>query len=189
MAYTEKDFSGCLFNPMADGLLTEIYPKLKSIANKDETIDKLLRYIIMCFDPKSPIVREERDYLRRKNIAYELSGLPKRGGEPDQDILNGGNEKSFLLTIKYLSHFVKEKEYAALCAFEFKYYENISELLKPIQGDTNAERLEAAKKKSVISDEIDKDIRRIDDYWLMFFGDKDLSEKVKIKKFRPEAMT
>lgn len=192
MIYSEKDFSRCMFNPMAKGLLIDEYPRLTSIVNKEwnpQSTDKIIRYVIMAYDTNSPILKNERDSTRRKNVAYDLSGLERQGGEPDNDIITGENEVCFELIIKYLSVFVKEKEFAALCAFEFKYYENISELMSPIKGDTNAERLEAAKKKSVISDEIDKDIKRINDYWALFFGEKDIIEKVKTKKFKPETMT
>lgn len=191
MAYSEKDFAGCSFNPMCKGFLTDNFPRLKQIVKGEwdkELSDKVLRYVILAFDSKSPLFKTERDSIRRKNIAYDLSGLTRIEGEANEEIISGEDEMCFDLAIKYLSLFVREKEFAALCAFEFKYYENISELMSPIVGDTNAERLEAAKKKSVISDEIDKDIKRINDYWTLFFGEKDMAEKIKTKKYRPESM-
>ena len=72
------------------------------------------------------------------------------------------------------------------CAIEYKYWENIAELTTPIQGETNKERLEAAQKKSIISDEVEKDIKRIDDLYKAFFGDDQFETAVKKQSFTAE---
>jgi hypothetical protein len=191
MPYKTTDYDNCTFNPLAKGEILELYPKLRILVNPEwdrvPQLDELIRYVIICYDSKSPLW-QERDYIRRREIAYDEAGLSKVNGEPDQDILTGNHQILFEMIIKYLAVFVKEKVFAALCAFEFKYYENIGELMTPVKGETNAERLEAAKKKSVISDEIITDIKRIDDLWMQVFGDKDMVEQVKTKKFKPELM-
>lgn len=189
MTYKEAEFSGCMFNPMCDKKMLVEYPVLLEIITpewkEDKNLDKIIRYVIIMYDSRSPLLKEERDYTKRKRVAISLTKISE---ELAETILDGSNDVFFDFMIIYLSRYVKEKQFAALCAFEFKYYENIAELLTPIKGDTNAERLEAAKKKSVISDEIDKDIKRIDDYWNQIFGDKELVEKVKSKKYKPEMM-
>ena len=193
MAYTESSFTTCVFNPLVKGKMTQVFPKLKEIVSPEwdsyKNIDKIIRYVIIAYDPKSPVRINERDPLKRKNIAYDLAEFERNKlGEAEDSIINQSNEVCFLFTVKYLAKFVKDKVYAALCAFEFKYYENILELMKPIVGDTNAERLDAAKKKSVISEEIIKDIKIIDELWMNLFGEKQLVEKVKTQKFIPEMM-
>lgn len=191
--YDLKDFKGCVFNPLVSEKMLDLYPLLSTIIEKDwksePLLDKIIRFIILNYDTNSPLRKNERDSIRRKNIAYDLAGFERSAiGEGLPEILNETHELCFQITVKYLAKFVKDKEYAALCAFEFKYYENILELMTPIKGDTNAERLEAAKKKSVISEEIIKDIKVIDDLWHSFFGEKILVEKVRTKKFIPEMM-
>lgn len=195
MAYSEKDFQSCEFNPFSKLPMLEQYPRIKEIVDAEwiseyaASIDNILRFVVIVYDKNSPLRQNERDSLRRKNIAYDLAGFDRlENGEPDEVIVNETHPIIFMITVRYLAKFIKSKEYAALCAFEFKYYENIMELMTPIKGDTNAERLEAAKKKSVISEEIVKDIKIIDDLWLGFFGEKTLVEKVKAKKFIPEMM-
>lgn len=195
MAYSEKDFQSCEFNPFSKLPMLERYPRIKEIVDAEwiseyaASIDNILRFVVIVYDKNSPLRQNERDSLRRKNIAYDLAGFDRlENGEPDEVIVNETHPIIFMITVRYLAKFIKSKEYAALCAFEFKYYENIMELMTPIKGDTNAERLEAAKKKSVISEEIVKDIKIIDDLWLGFFGEKTLVEKVKAKKFIPEMM-
>ena len=186
MNYTKNDFKACLFNPLTEGAMLTSYPSLKEILPDPQAdIDKLIRYVIMVYDSKSPIRRAEKDPIRLKNIAADLVMLDK-SEEYRLSIFSGSDTTTFLLVTRYLVRFVKEKEFAALCAFEFKYYENINELLTPIIGLTNAERLDAARKKSVISDEVDKDIKRIDEYWEMIYGDKDLVKEVKVKRMTPE---
>lgn len=196
MRYSEKEFQGCEFNPVTGGVpMLEAYPRLKEIIDTDwveeyaDAMDELIRFVIMVYDKNSPLRQSERDSMRRKNIAYDLVGFKRQAnGEPIEEIINETHPIIFMITVRYLAKFIKSKEYAALCAFEFKYYENIMELMTPIVGTTNAERLEAAKKKSVISEEIVKDIKIIDDLWLGFFGEKALVERVKAKKFIPEMM-
>lgn len=195
MAYSEKDFQSCEFNPFSKLPMLEQHPRIKEIVDAEwiseyaASIDNILRFVVIVYDKNSPLRQNERDSLRRKNIAYDLAGFDRlENGEPDEVIVNETHPIIFMVTVRYLAKFIKSKEYAALCAFEFKYYENIMELMTPIVGTTNAERLEAAKKKSVISEEIVKDIKIIDDLWLGFFGEKTLVEKVKAKKFIPEMM-
>jgi hypothetical protein len=173
--------------------MLDAYPRLSTIIEKDwleePMIDKIIRFIILNYDTGSVLRKNERDSIRRKNIAYDLAGFTRSDiGEALPEIINETHELCFHITVRFLAKFIKDKEYAALCAFEFKYYENILELMTPIKGDTNAERLEAAKKKSVISEEIIKDIKVIDDLWHGFFGEKIMLEKVKSKKFIPEMM-
>lgn len=192
MNYSEKDFSGCIFNPLVKENMLSAYPKLSQIIDKEweqePLLDKIIRFVILVYDHKSAL-RRERDSIRRKNMAYDLAGFNRNElGEGLPEIINETHELCLYITVRFLAKFIKDKEYAALCAFEFKYYENILELMTPIKGETNAERLEAAKKKSVISEEIIKDIKVIDDLWHSFFGDKNLVQKVKTKKFIPEMM-
>ena len=193
MAYIIRDFKGCAFNPLTEEKMIEAYPTLSVIIENewkgDPLLDKIIRFIILNYDTNSALRKNERDSIRRKNIAYDLAGFKRSSiGEALPEIINETHELCFPITVKFLAKFVKDKEYAALCAFEFKYYENILELMTPIKGETNAERLEAAKKKSVISEEIIKDIKVIDDLWHGFFGEKALVEKVKSRKFIPEMM-
>lgn len=192
MSYSEKDFSGCVFNALKSEDMQKAYPKISTIMEKEwqqePLLDNIIRFVILVYDPKSAL-RRERDSMRRKNIAYDLAGFERNElNEAMPEIINESHELCLYITVRFLAKFVKDKEYAALCAFEFKYYENILELMTPIKGETNAERLEAAKKKSVISEEIIKDIKVIDDLWHSFFGDKTLVEKVRTKKFIPEMM-
>lgn len=152
-------------------------------------VDKIIRFQIMLWDKNSPLRQSERDLQRRRSVAYDLAGFERtKDGDPVVEIESEQNDICFAFTVAYLSRFIREKEYAALCALEFKYYENILELMTPITGSTNAERLDAQKKKSFISSDILNDIKVIDDLWLSFFGEKELVETVKKKKFKPEEM-
>ena len=168
------------------------YPKLSEIIlpewKEDENIDKIIRYVIMVYDPKSPLQRDEKDLIRRKSASARLAVLNTTDSEFINGIYDGSNQICFGIITNYLVRFIKDKEFAALCAFQYKYFENIKELLTPISGETNAERLEAARKKSVISDEIDKDILRIDDYWQKVYGDNILTEQIKSKRITPESI-
>lgn len=184
--YTAKDFNNLQFNPLSKKPLLDEYPILMGIVNvNDSETDVLLRFVILCYDPKSKLAVEEKDLNHRKAIAAELSGI-REDIEYQNAVFTFALEQVARLTLRYLIRFVKSKEWAAIIAIEYKYWENISELTKPIEGSTNKERLEAAQKKAIISDEVEKDIKRIDNLYKTFFGDDQLETAVKQSSFTAE---
>lgn len=187
--YKEKDFNNLQFNPLCEKGMLETYPILNHIVSPEiksgADTDMLLRYIILCYDPKSRLVMDEKDLNHRKSIAAEYAQLM---GDKEylQEVFTFGLKRLAEMTVKYLIRFVRSKEWAAIVSIEFKYWENISELITPIVGTTNKERLEAAQKKSIISDEVEKDIKRIDSLYKSFFGDDDLESAIKQSPFTAE---
>ena len=169
--------------------MLETYPKLQEIVSpeygKEKDTDGLIRYIILCYDPKSRLVSEEKDLNHRKGIAAEEAKL-SQDFDYLQSVFSFSNKKLAEMTIKYLIRFVKSKEWAAIVSIEYKYWENITELITPIVGVTNKDRLEAAQKKSIISDEVEKDMKRIDMLYKSFFGDDTLESAVKQSSFTAE---
>lgn len=57
--YLKEDFDKCAFNPMEELSMLKTYPKLASIIDMgwltDNHIEKVIKYVIMVFDPKSPL--------------------------------------------------------------------------------------------------------------------------------------
>jgi hypothetical protein len=191
MPQTEKDFDGLLFNPLAKKPMLKVYPQLNEICPKEgneDDFDIRLRYVCALYDPKSPLRTTEKDPNYRKLVAAKLAGFDMNNEELLDEIYTGEDEAVFFILTKFLFRFVREKEYLALCAIEYKFAENISELLTPIKGDTNSERLEAAKKKSLLASELDTDMNRIEALWERIYGDKDVVKQVKKKRLTPETM-
>lgn len=190
MSYTKKSFDQCTFNPLIEGKLLTEYPKLCEILAPEwedtAPLDSLLRYMIIVYDPKSPLFRDERDLNYRKSQAAELAGFDME----DEQLLIAVYESHYPLfadlIVRYLTRFGRSREWAAICAFEFAFWESIRKLMEPISGKTSKEELESVQKKSAIKEEIDKDIKRLDELYRKFLGeDEDLEKKVK-QRLRPE---
>jgi len=190
--YTEKDFISCMFNPMVAKPMLQSYPRLSEIVlpewKKESKFDELMRYVIMVYDPKSPLILNERDLNYRKGVAAHLSGLDMNDEDALQQIYNLSNKVVLDLTLKYLMRFVRSREWAAIVATEFKYWEAIKLILIPISGVGDKAQLEAAQKKEVLSDSIDTSMKRIDNYYKTFFGEDEILEKKAKQRITPEGI-
>lgn len=187
MNYKQTDFNNCQFNPLVDQKLLEVYPKLAEIVDAewfDDDLDSILRYMIMVYDPKSPLISYERDLNYRKDIAIQLASI--KDDTLAAAVVSSTHKYSPNLIIKYLMRFARSKEWAAICAFESSFWESIKEVIEPISGKNSKEKLESVQKKAAIKEEIEKDIRRLDALYRTFFGeDEELQQKVK-RRLSPE---
>lgn len=187
MIYKEKDFGNCQFNPLVDKPILKAYPVLSEIVDpdwQDEYLDSIMRYILMVYDPKSTLVVNERDMNYRKGLAIELVQIEDQ--ITAEAIINSTHKYSASLIIKYLTRFARSKEWAAICAFESSFWESIREVIEPISGKNSREKLDSVQKKAAIKEEIEKDIKRLDQLYRTFFGeDDDLMNKNK-RRLTPE---
>lgn len=187
MIYKKQDFNNCAFNPLAEDPILSVYPKLTEIVDpdwRDEYLDSILRYMIMVYDPKSPLVFNERDLNYRKGIALELIHMDDE--TVAEAIVNSTHKYSPALIIHYLRRFARSKEWAAICAFDSSYWESIKEVMEPIEGKNSREKLDSVQKKAVIKQEIIEDIKRLDMLYRTFFGeDEELMNKNK-RRLTPE---
>jgi hypothetical protein len=187
MTYKKNDFNNCQFNPLVEGQLLDAYPKLAEIIDAewyDEYLDNILRYMLIVYDPKSPLISYERDLNYRKDIAVQLAKLEDE--TLAASVINSTHKYSPMLFIKYLMRFARSKEWAAICAFESSFWESIKEVIEPISGKNSREKLDSVQKKAAIKEEIEKDIRRLDALYRTFFGeDEELQNKAK-RRLTPE---
>jgi len=191
MGYSEKEFSGCIFNPLAKTGMLDKYPRLNEIILPewfDENLDSIIRFVICVYDPKSPLFVTERDLNYRKGVAAELSGFNMSNEEFLASIYACTHEYFVDFTMRFLMRFIKSKEFAAIVIVENCFWESAKKLMEPISGKNSKEELEAVQKKSAIKDELDKDIARLDKYYKSFFGDdNDLEVKAKTR-MTPESI-
>lgn len=187
MIYKKEDFNNCQFNPLTELAVLDAYPKLSEIVDpewRDDYLDAILRYMIMVYDPKSALVFSERDLSHRKIIALELAHIDDE--LLSEALINAVHKYCPTLTVRFLYRFVRSKEWAAICAFEAAFRESIIEVMKPITGKSSREILDAVHKKAAIKDEIEKDIKRLDQLYRVFYGeDDDLQAKSK-RRLTPE---
>lgn len=187
MIYKQQDFNTCQFNPLTEQPMLQAYPKLSEIVDpewQDERLDAILRYMIMVYDPRSPLVLNERDLNYRRGIAAELAHIDDE--LVSDAVINSTHIYSPALFIKYLMRFARSKEWAAICAFESAYWESIKEVIEPISGKNSREKLDSVQKKSVIKQEIIEDIKRLDALYRTFFGEDDELQNKNKRRLSPE---
>ncbi len=143
----------------------------------------------MIYDPKSPLVMGERDLNYRKGLSAELSGFDMTDEEALNLIYNCTYPLLVDYTLKYLMRFVKSKEWAAICAHEYKFWEAIRLIMQPIASNkSDKEQLDAANKKDVLSASIDQGLQKLDQYYKTFFGEDDELERRAKRRMTPELM-
>jgi len=153
----------------------------------DDMLDTIIRYTIMVYDPKSPLTMGERDLNYRKGIAMEL--LEVTDEETMQAFYTCNYPNLVEFTVKYLIRFIRSREWAAICAFEAKYWEAIKLIMLPISTDkSDKEQLEAANKKDVLSASIDEGLNKLDLYYRRFFGDDEEMLNRAKRRLTPELM-
>lgn len=191
--YTKKSFEGCLFNPLTDERMIDAYPVVSEIIvpewAADPWLDSIIRYTVMIYDPKSALVMGERDLNYRKGIAAELAGFDQQ----DEELINAIYSCNYPMlveyTVKYLMRFVKSKEWAAVAAYEYKFWEAIKLIMQPISTDkSDREQLDAANKKDVLSASIDEGLLKLESYYKTFFGEDDELERKAKRRMTPELM-
>jgi hypothetical protein len=187
--YTDKRFGVMTFNPVCDEPMLERYPKLNEIVDEpwleDDALDSLLRYTVLMYDPASPIVEEESDLNHRMQAAIEISGIDNTDLIDQLETYTHGFVPE--LVYNYLKRFAKSKEFALYSAMEYKFWEAIRMTMTPIYGDNSKQQLEGVQKKQIVADELEKDIKRLENYRREFFGDDSLDKEVK-KRLTPERM-
>lgn len=170
MTYTEKHFEKCAFNPMCKDAMVDVYPKLRTIFTTSD--DSVIRYTILMYDPASFLVKDERDWNKRKEIACELTFV-----DSDAEDLQETIYEAF---IDYLQ-FINDKKWAAACAVEYRFWEAIKLMLIPIKETGDKGQLEAAQKKNVLAESIDDCMARLETYAKDLAGGDVVLEK-RIKK-------
>lgn len=191
MSYKASAFNRCVFNPIVPSNMLESYPRLSEIVKpdwRDAELDRLLRYLIMVYDPGSPLVKDERDLNYRKNIASDLAGFTVDDADFLATVFDFTHEYFSQLVTLYLQRFARSKEFAAIVIVENCFWESAKKLLEPISGKDSKAELEAVQKKSAIKDELDKDIARLDRYYKTFFGEDEQLEKKARGRMTPETV-
>lgn len=190
MNYKKKDFNYCMFNPLVEEPMINAYPRLTEITTSemtaDEYLDSVLRYIILIYDPRSPLITNERDLNHRKGVAANLAGFDLDNREYLKTIYACSQKYLVELIMKFLTRFIKSKEWAAICAFESAYWESITKVIEPIQGKNSRDILMSVQIKAAIKDEIEKDTARLEKLYQKFLGEDDALIQKASRRVSPE---
>jgi hypothetical protein len=148
-------------------------------------INDTMRYVIVMYDPHSPVTRAERDISRRREEAAKIALFPDEHREAMFDCTY---PLLVPLVLGYLRHFAKAREYAAIIATEMKYWEAIDGIMQPVKGKGDHDRLKAIELKSKLAVEADLDLVRLEGYEMKFYGGDELLHDRAKKRLTPEGM-
>src|SRR5688572_27454825 len=177
--YTKDDFKKCFFNPMDKNLMD--YPKVQQLI-PDHLHDELsedervIRYVLALYDPKSPLVRDYPDLNTRKIAAATIAGFDITADEECTNKLFSCNSEFLVeMIINFLRTVVKSRTWAALQADEQTFWEFIIRLMLPItRGDKDKDLVGAVSVKTKLSEDKENINDRLDRNWSRFLGDDEL---------------
>ena len=208
MNYSSDTFKNCQFNPH-EIYPFEVYPRLKDIVviddhraddeNEDETdnhvlvpLDKLVRYIVALYDPKSPLIKGESNLIRRKEVAASIAGFNMEKDEAMLEIIYDCKYEHIVTMIQnFLKDFVKSMEWAMLVSFESAFWEFQSRLMQPIErGEKDKDLVSAVQSKTKLATDIQELYHKYEAAKDAFYGNDTILIKAasKIRRFTPEGV-
>lgn len=179
--------------------LFEEYPRLLEMLPRDSSDrtftsdrdeEKMIRYVLALYDPKSPLVKDYPDLNTRKTAAAEVAGYDL---EEDKDVIDRlfrcDSEYLVEFIVTYLRQIVQSRSWASITADEQTYWEFVSRMLLPINR-TNKDKddVSAVALKTKLGEDKENIAERLDRNWNKFLGDdEELKRKVqKAKGWSPE---
>jgi hypothetical protein len=197
MSYGKQHFDKCFFNPLEKDLL-KAYPRLRELIpeekNENDKLayddDRLLRYILALYDPKSPVVKDNPDFTQRKIEAAIVAGYNlQKDDEKLEIIYSCDSDYMVAIIVNFLRNVVRSRLWASIQADEQVFWEFIARLHKPISEESDKDDINAGEKKIKLSQGKEVISTQIDANLSKFLGDdEDLKKKVKKQDFSPEAM-
>jgi len=169
MDYKPQHFSRCLFNPMAKDLLDQS-PILKNLT----TDIRVLKYVLVLYDPNSPFILQHRDIKMRKQMAAQFAGFDIVM-ESDQlsDMYSLKDDMTREVVVRFLKKFAFPREWFMICANEETFYEYGERLMEPIGKSLKGDKDEmgAIAVKSKLSQDMEIINERIEKGYKRMFGD------------------
>lgn len=181
MEYTASDFERLKYNVMVEGDVLEKIPALKKFQSfaecNSENRNELIRYVVLMYDKRSPIVSSSRSPEAKHLEALSLSGL-QRLGDPSEDIIN--------MAIDLLKD-QNDLVWALIVANEGTFWEYQRMVAEPVTSfDGDKDRLSATSLKTKLLKDCDEIAARLEAYYMKVFQDQKTVEKAKIRLLTPE---
>lgn len=203
MEYKKENFEQCLFNPFDKKILS--IPRLKELSDDE----KLLKYIICLYDPKSPLFKEFPDLKARKEQAALIAGydfatdekrleelfsfqspeIEKKFDHEGVEIIPDDKKTDVDIVMEFLQ-IVRSREWGTICAIEQTIWEFNQTLLTPIDiRGRDKDLVSAVNMKSQIVTSLIKLNEELDTLIMKFYGsDDDLKKAQSIQRFTPQSV-
>lgn len=177
MEYSIESFSRCVYNPIKNlrqgAKVMDLYPEFRDrrmLFVKSYGVgidsDKVLRWMMMLYQPESPLIVDFPDYKIRRTKAGLLCGFDTEEGSSFVDcyqgVINGSNTKVTRGILEFC-RLLRNDDYAELKIYQDKLYEMLDRLIVTTEAkdeklilenvDRLKGRLKELKKKFVVYDE------------------------------------
>lgn len=170
MEFSNNDFKRLQYNvfelPDSKKVLDEWpelgrYPEFTSKELKGISRDKIMRYIIFCYDKRSPLIAQKNLSLRKK-LAADLAGFEKNDKDIFTDSVQAVLKNENKIVVRMIIRYVRiqsDMRYSLLVSGMETYYENILRITNSGKDDdvldsTEKSKLFAESKK--MSDELER---------------------------------
>lgn len=157
---------------------------------KRADLDKLIRFIMVLYDKKSPLIKQLTNISQRKNEAAIVAGYSLT---TDADTLKGLFEFTDFELQMLAIEFLKDQNdmyWSMIVSNEQTFWEYQKALNASIVSfKDDKQKMDALNVKSKLMDECDKITERVDGYYLKVFGDSEAQSKAKqVRSFTPESV-
>jgi hypothetical protein len=192
MDYSLDSFKNCLFNPLVKNL-TEKYSTLLPLLPKGENGERVLRYILLIYDPKSPLIKDIRNIKARKQESARLAGFDlQKDSDFLDDLFSFKNKEAAAKAVLFLKEFIHNRTWSMIVSHEQTFYEYNERLMKPVDDDGDAKEKDVMA-TIVLKSKLVQDLKDIHstlkEYYKEMFEDDDLRDKVINKRISPETMS
>lgn len=189
----EQEFNALEFNIVNERTLAKMkerHPGLFVWPEMDKSLPatlskvKVLKYIVMCYDKNSPIVKMENNILKRKRISAEIAEFEQDSRTNEfkkayRDVMEGKNNKVNEMIIKFVihQHDLLYSQYVSLCESYYQlYYFAITNSLE--LGD-NVDVVKVIDSKTKVNRQLKELAKEIDSmYEEIFLKDKSIENSV-----------
>lgn len=171
----------------------ERYPEFLLTLSKGLNRDSVIRYVILLYDKRSPLLGE-KNLIKRKKIAAEMAEFPKqKDGNYDETVLammRNENENVSRMVVRYVRN-QADMRFALLVSGMETYYENIFQITnsdKDSNAQDSTEKSALFEKSKKMSDQLEQLSDEIFNGDLLLMGMSDLinQEEKKIITSFPE---
>ena len=160
---------------------------------KDKDKNLVLRYIFLCYDFKTPLLKTHPELKKRKEEAMDLAGFERNSkGKFSEKLINVMDMKDEgvnKIILCFLTRIQNNMAWTLFVANEFTFSDNMRLLMKPLEGDDDKKVLDGANARSKLREECKAVIKDQEELLKSLFADNnDLKELVKKKIISPETV-
>jgi hypothetical protein len=182
------DYRRMEFDPTVKKPMLEEYPKLARLVNSQD--DKMIRYVILMYDSKSPIKDLYPDLEKRKDVAGALAGYEGSIESLKSLTVDLGPYDELLDMISQYLQYQNSRLWTMIVTNEQSFYEYQRRIMAEVGGDADRDALSAVTLKTKLLEAMDDIDQRLSKYYAELTGsDSTLEDSLtKRRRLSPESI-